>query len=91
MNLYEIKNMETGQIVASTVLLKEAAKLLDCPAYAISNAYHSNYAIYGKYKINQVDTTLTKKKSAMGRMGFVENLVFEIMQKVIFDKVLLRE
>ncbi|MFQ7715976.1 MAG: hypothetical protein ACLRH0_06950 [Blautia wexlerae] len=90
MNLYEIKNMETGQIVASTVLLKEAAKLLDCPAYAISNAYHSNYAIYGKYKINQVDTTLTKK-SAMGRMGFVENLVFEIMQKVIFDKVLLRE
>ena len=53
MNLYEIKNMETGQIVASTVLLKEAAKLLDCPAYAISNAYHSNYAIYGKYKINQ--------------------------------------
>lgn len=51
MNLYEIKNMETGQIVASTVLLKEAAKLLDCPAYAISNAYHSNYAIYGKYKI----------------------------------------
>lgn len=61
MNLYEIKNMETGQIVASTVLLKEAAKLLDCPAYAISNAYHSNYAIYGKYKINQVDTTLTKK------------------------------
>ena len=83
--------METGQIVASTVLLKEAAKLLDCPAYAISNAYHSNYAIYGKYKINQVDTTLTKKKSATGRMGFVENLVFEIMQKVIFDKVLLRE
>ena len=61
MNLYEIKNMETGQIVASTVLLKEAAKLLDCPVYAISNAYHSNYAIYGKYKINQVDTTLTKK------------------------------
>lgn len=91
MNLYEIKNMETGQIVASTVLLKEAAKLLDCPAYAISNAYHSNYAIYGKYKINQVDTTLTKKSPAMGRMGFVENLVFEIMQKVIFDKVLLRE
>ena len=26
MNLYENKNMETGQIVASTVLLKEAAK-----------------------------------------------------------------
>ena len=61
MNLYEIKNMETGQIVASTVLLKEAAKLLDCPAYAISNAYHSNYAIYGKYRVNQVDTTLTQK------------------------------
>ena len=46
MNLYEIKNMETGQIVASTVLLKEAAKLLDCPAYAISNAYHSNCLLY---------------------------------------------
>lgn len=61
MNLYEIKNMETGQIVASTVLLKEAAKLLDCPTYAISNAYHSNYAIYGKYRVNQVDTTLIQK------------------------------
>ena len=29
--------------------------------YAISNAYHSNYAIYGKYRVNQVDTTLTQK------------------------------
>ncbi|MFR7926008.1 MAG: hypothetical protein ACLU5B_00140 [Mediterraneibacter faecis] len=91
MNLYEIKNMETGQIVASTVLLKEAAKLLDCPAYAISNAYHSNYAIYGKYKNKSSRYNTDQKKSAMGRMGFVENLVFEIMQKVIFDKVLLRE
>ena len=61
MNLYEIKNIENGQIIASAVLLKEAAKLLDCPAYAISNAYHSNYAIYGKYRVNQIDTTLTQK------------------------------
>lgn len=61
MNLYEIKNVENDQIIASAVALKEASKLLDCPAYAISNAHHSNYAIYGKYKINQVDTTLAKK------------------------------
>ena len=61
MNLYEIKNVENGQIIASAVLLKEASKLLDCPAYAISNAYHSNYAIYGKYKVDQVDTTLKKQ------------------------------
>ena len=61
MNLYEIKNVENGQIIASAVVLKEASKLLDCPTYAISNAYHSNYAIYGKYKINQVDTTLKRQ------------------------------
>ena len=82
MNLYEIKNMETGQIVASTVLLKEAAKLLDCPAYAISNAYHSNYAIYGKYKIKSSRYNTDQKKSANGPNGICgEFVVFEIMQE----------
>ena len=77
MNLYEIKNMETGQIVASTVLLREAAKLLDCPTYAISNAYHSNYAIYGKYRVNQVDVTLTKKDPLWIKWDLYRNMILE--------------
>ena len=77
MNLYEIKNVENGQIIASAVVLKETSKLLDCPAYAISNAYHSNYAIYGKYKINQVDTTLKKQDPLWVEWDLYRNMILE--------------
>lgn len=77
MNLYEIKNVENGQIIASAVLLKEASKLLDCPAYAISNAYHSNYAIYGKYKVDQVDTTLKRQDPLWVEWDLYRNMILE--------------
>ena len=77
MNLYEVKNVETGQIIASAVLIKEASKLLDCPAYAISNAYHSNYAIYGKYRINQIDTTITKRDPIWLEWDLYRNMILK--------------
>lgn len=77
MNLYEIKNVENGQIIALAVVLKEASKLLGCPAYAISNAYHSNYAIYGKYRVNQVDTTLTQKDPLWAEWDLYRNMILK--------------
>lgn len=60
MNLYEIKNVETGQIMATAIRTREAAKLLGCPTWTISGAYHSNYAIHGKYKVELADITIKK-------------------------------
>lgn len=77
MNLYEVKNVETGQVIASAVLIKEASKLLDCPTYAVSNAYHSNYAIHGKYRINQIDTTITKRDPIWHKWDLYRNMILK--------------
>lgn len=60
MNLYEIKNVETGQTMATAIRTGEAAKLLGCLAWTISGAYHSNYAIRGRYKVELADITIKK-------------------------------
>lgn len=53
MNLYEIKDVRTGQLLAPAVSmsLQEVADRLHCSKQLVSNSYHGNYAIEGKYKL----------------------------------------
>ena len=61
MNLYEIKNIDTGQAIAPMMTAREAAKLLKCHQSSISGAYHGNYILHGKYKVEAVDVTIPKR------------------------------
>ena len=61
MNLYEIKSIDTGQIIAPAILAREAAKLLDCSTNTIIGAYFGNYILQKKYKIERVDTAISRK------------------------------
>ena len=62
MNLYEIKDVRTGQLLdpAVSMSLQEVADRLHCSKQLVTNSYHGNYAIEDKYKLEQVDVTIKK-------------------------------
>lgn len=61
MNLYEIKDVRTGQLLdpAVSMSLQEVADRLHCSKQLVSNSYRGNYAIEGKYKLEHVDATIS--------------------------------
>lgn len=61
MNLYEIKNVDTGQIIVPAILAREAAKLLDCSTNTIIGSYFGNYTLRKKYRVERVDTAISPK------------------------------
>lgn len=61
MNLYEIKDVRTGQLLdpAVSMSFQEVADRLHCSKQLVSNSYHGNYTIGGKYKVEHVDETIS--------------------------------
>lgn len=60
MNLYEVKDVDTGQVLIQASTAGEVARLLKCSSATIGQAYHGDYAIKHKYRVEQVDIALKK-------------------------------
>ena len=62
--MYEIKDVETGQILTPVAITGlDAGKLLGCSQTTIHNAYHGGYLLKGRYMVRQVDTVIPKNDS----------------------------